>query len=124
MALNRPFSIVRPDVPLVEKHGDGPPNQIGKDWYVLVYNLYNGVTAGLNQPVAVIAATASPMTYRAVVRGQMIVSGGTISAIALSRDGTTFYATGLTAGVFPMCAADSIRITYTVTPTVLTFFPM
>jgi hypothetical protein len=67
-------------------------------------------------------AGVSPYTYSAPVRGSVIVNGGTVSAIAFSRDGVTFYTVGQTAGMFLLNAADQLRITYTVLPTV-TFVP-
>jgi hypothetical protein len=62
---------------------------------------------------------ASPFTYECQYNGALIVSGGTVSAIAYSRDNVTYYATGATAGMFPMSANDYIKITYTVAPTVI-----
>jgi hypothetical protein len=99
------------------------PIEIGgktsKDWYFFWAGLYNGLP-----PAAEAAVTpgASPYTYSAPVRGSVIVNGGTVSAIAFSRDGVTFYSTGQTAGMFLLNAADQLRITYTVLPTV-TFVP-
>jgi len=75
---------------------------------------------GLSQPAPVDAITvgASPYVYVPSVAGACIVSGGTVSAIAISRDdGTTWLGTGLTSGVFPLERTDSIRVTYTVLPT-------
>jgi hypothetical protein len=100
------------------------PLQIGKntskDWYFFWSGLFRGLP-----PAAVAAVTpgVSPYIYSAPVRGSLIVSGGTVSAIAFSRDGTTFYVTGQTAGMFLLAAADQLRITYTVLPTV-TFVPV
>jgi hypothetical protein len=91
----------------------------GKDWYLYWANLFNGLPPG-NESALTIGA--SPYTYVAGVKGSLIVSGGTVSAIAFSRDGATFYSTGQTAGMFPLNARDSLRITYTVLPTV-TFVP-
>lgn len=99
------------------------PLEVGKhtskDWYFFWAGLYNGLP-----PAAEIAVTlgASPYTYSAAVRGSVIVSGGTVSAIAFSRDGVTFYNVGQVAGMFLLNAADQLRITYTVLPTV-TFVP-
>lgn len=61
---------------------------------------------------------ASPWTYTPGVSGWVLVSGGTVSAIAWSRDGVTFLATGMITGFFPVEVTDSVRITYTVAPTV------
>jgi len=91
-----------------------------KDWYFFWNGLYRGLPPAAESAVTV---GASPYTYSPSVRGNVIVSGGTVSAIAFSRDGVTFYATGQTAGMFLLCATDRLRITYTVLPTV-TFVPV
>lgn len=68
-----------------------------------------------------LSLTASPAdvinTGFAPIR--LFVSGGTVSAISYSRDGTTFDGTGLTGGVFDVAPGDRLRITYTVVPTVI-----
>lgn len=90
-----------------------------KDWYFFWAGLFNGLA-----PAAELAITlgASPYTYSAPVKGSVIVSGGTVSAIAFSRDGSTFYTTGQTAGMFTLNAQDRLRVTYTVLP-IMTFVP-
>lgn len=67
---------------------------------------------------------ASPYTYQNTSGrpGDMIVSGGTVSAIAFSRNNATFYSVGGVSGVFPLSAYDFLRVTYTVAPT-MTFIP-
>jgi hypothetical protein len=55
------------------------------------------------------------VTNKAVV---FVVSGGTVSGIELSLDGSNYFATGLVAGMFPLEPGASIRITHTVPPTV------
>lgn len=87
-------------------------------WYFFWQGLWKGTPPSSEIPVT---PTASPYTYVATQRGFLIVNGGTVSAVALSRDGTTFYTTGATAGTFPLSNGDSIKITYAATPT-LTFF--
>lgn len=90
-----------------------------KDWYFFWAGLYNGLP-----PAAEVAVTpgVSPYTYSAAVRGSLLVSGGTVSLIEFSRDGITFYNVGQTSGMFLLNAADRLRITYTVVPTI-TFVP-
>jgi hypothetical protein len=123
MALRVPFAMARPESPLVMKLGEGPPVSISRDWYVLLYNIYNAVTQGLPQAEAALTVGASPFIYQAIIRGQVIITGGTVSAIAFSRDGITYYNTGQTAGTFQMDAKDYLRITHTGAPTA-TVFPM
>lgn len=49
----------------------------------------------------------------------LMVSGGTVSAIDYSKDGSTFDSTGQTAGQFVVNPGDRLRITYSVAPTVI-----
>jgi hypothetical protein len=73
------------------------------------------------QPSSSIAVGASPYTYTALYAGTVVLVGGTVSAIAVVRQGTST-ATGLTAGVFPLARLDQLVITHTGAPTA-TFLP-
>lgn len=116
------FGMVRNELPI---NGDAMPSvRVGKDWFRFFGNLWSSTVKGATDALAAMTASASPMVYTATARGQAIVSGGTVTVIALSRDGTTFYTTGLIAGVFPLSSGDKLRITYTVVPTVLQFMPL
>lgn len=87
-----------------------------KEWLRLLWQRATGVL-GAQYPAATVTLTGSPHTYTLTRSGVVFVSGGTVSAIAVSRAGTST-ATGLTSGAFPLVYADSIVITYTVAPTV------
>lgn len=52
---------------------------------------------------------------------RFVISGGTVSAIAYSRDGSTFDSTGQTAGQFDVAPGDRLRITYTAAPTIIQY---
>lgn len=88
-------------------------------WYFFWQGLFKGLA-----PAAVIPTTpaASPYTYTAAVKGFMLITAGTVSLVEFSRDGTTFYGYGSTSGQFTLNAADRLRMTYTVAPT-MTFVP-
>lgn len=73
------------------------------------------------QPSAAVTVTASPFTFTVPFSGALAVSGGTVSAIALIRQGTTV-ATGVTAGLIPASRLDQVQITYSVAPTAV-FLP-
>ena len=74
--------------------------------------------------VAPVTVGASPFTYKAAQKGALIISGGSLRRVEVTRDGTTFYGTGNLRGMFPLSTNDSIRVTYlaALVP-VLTFFP-
>lgn len=90
-----------------------------KDWYFFFSGLYTGLAP--SQPSS-ISVGVSPFTYSAVVKGSIIVQGGTVSSIQFSRNGVTFYNVGQTSGMIPINAADRIIVTYTVKPA-MTFVP-
>lgn len=88
-------------------------------WYRWFQDIDKGTPPA---PEAAVVVTASPYTYTAVQKGFVIVTGGTVSLIRFSRVSGTAYATGQTAGIFPLSFGDMLTITYTVIPTV-TFVP-
>jgi hypothetical protein len=69
--------------------------------------------------VASVPATGSPMTIAntGVTPMLFITSGGTVTTISLSPDGTNFYLAGLLAGAFLLFPGWSIRIAYVLAPT-------
>jgi hypothetical protein len=70
-------------------------------------------------PVSNITIGASPFVYQNTGPNSInvIVQGGTVSLIEFSRDGTTFYNVGITAGIVPLSVNDRVRVTYTAAPT-------
>lgn len=73
------------------------------------------------QPAVAITPTGSPFSYTAAFDGTVIVTGGTVSAISLTRQGTSV-ATGITTGLFPLSRLDLLQVTYSGAP-VMTFLP-
>ncbi|CAB4121152.1 hypothetical protein UFOVP154_35 [uncultured Caudovirales phage] len=74
------------------------------------------------QPVQAITVGASAYVYTAPFDGMVTVSGGTVTGLDISRDGTTYLATGVLAGAIPVSRLDKLKVTYAVAPT-MTFFP-
>jgi hypothetical protein len=76
-------------------------------------------------PTAVgITVTASPFAWQNLQMedGSVVISGGVVSNIQYSTDGTNYFTTGLTSGIFPVGAAHFLQVTYSGTPT-MTFMP-
>lgn len=119
---NARFYMVGPEQALTKPDQSGNPVAT-KPWYTLYWQLYNAVTNGIPQPEVAIAASGSPQTYLASIKGQLNIAGGTGLTIQFSRNGTTFYSAGAQPCMIPMCKGDRIRVTYATAP-VLTFFPM
>jgi hypothetical protein len=66
-----------------------------------------------------LTVTASPFTYAASSDGCVSVVGGAVTVLAYGRQGAF---TTISGGLVPVKRGDSVRITYTVAPTV-TFIP-
>lgn len=90
-----------------------------RGWFSFWAGLFSGQPTGL---VSSVVAGTSPFNYVAPTGGTAIVQGGTVSVIKISRDGVTFFTTGVTAGVFPVSQGDTLQVTYSVVPTI-TFLP-
>jgi hypothetical protein len=62
---------------------------------------------------------ASPFVYRNTdfYPIDVIISGGAVSKIEWSRDGSTYYNLGITAGKIRLEVGEYLRITYTTAPT-------
>jgi hypothetical protein len=61
----------------------------------------------------------SPFTYTNTSGGplEVVISGGGVSKLQLSRDNTLFYDTGSYYGMFTLAAGDKLRVTYIAAPT-------
>ena len=108
-----------PNFPTPLTNDAGGKRVTGKDWYFFWAGLYQGLPPAL--PLNITLST-SPFTYSPSVKGNVFVSGGTVSDISFSRDGTNIYPTGAIAGPFQINANDRLIITYTVAPT-MSFAP-
>lgn len=100
----------------IGKTPDGKPVGITPVWQRF-FNSFVSAAA----PSVVPSLTASPYSFLAGGRGNLLVTGGTVTQITLQR-GTTILATGLTSGFIPVANGDIVEVTYSVAPTV-TFVP-
>jgi hypothetical protein len=71
---------------------------------------------------SVIPLSGSPLLFTAPRKGYLIASGGTITAVAISRTAPIFYGTGQTSGSFYLAQGDVLKVTYSGKPA-LVFFP-
>lgn len=74
--------------------------------------------SGASIAPSAITVTASPFTYQNAsgYAADVIISGGTVSLVEFGRSGA-FSNVGTIAGMFGLSPFDSIRVTYTVAPT-------
>lgn len=98
----------------------GPPDFSDPRWRKWFQDVWTALQAlGLPAPI-VEAVGASPFTYQYTGAGQasLAISGGTVSLIEFSRDGTTWYAIGSATNAMPLLSqGDYLRITYVAPPT-------
>lgn len=68
-----------------------------------------------------ISVGASPFTYQNTnnYSVDVIISGGAVSLIEFSRDGTNWYNVGFTSGIVRLSPGDRVRVTYTTAPTMV-----
>jgi len=71
-----------------------------------------------------ITVGASPFVFQNTsgYDADVLTTGGTVSLIEFSRDGTTYYAAGSISGSQHLSPLDRVRVTWTVAP-VMTFIP-
>lgn len=71
-----------------------------------------------------VTPTASPFTWQNVTGRSLmlVITGGVVTTISISRDGTVFIPVGILTGMFQMSSNDYIRIVYVTAPT-LTAIP-
>lgn len=67
-------------------------------------------------PVMAIDVTASPFSYTAVEPGNVAISGGTVSAIVLTRGSVSITIVG--SNFVPVAIGDIVTVTYSVLPTI------
>lgn len=104
------MNVVQPppnDVPLADDDG-----VCGPAWY-----LFFAYLGRMPSPIEEVVLGPSPHTFIASFPGTLLIAGGTVSQVDLTR-GRVTVTTGQTAGFFPMALQDEIEITYTVLPDV------
>lgn len=102
------------------RYGDSvidPSGRFSVPWFRFFERL-----SGKGPAAETVSVTGSPKTIAIGQNGFLTVSGGTVSAIEYRR-GTSgaFASIGATSGPVPVRNGDSVKITYTVAPTV-TFY--
>jgi PASTA domain-containing protein len=112
-----PNRILPQTVPFVN-----PKGLTNVNWWTFLLNVSNQAL-GVNSPAEVTQTVgASPWTFTATIQGSVLVSGGPVTLIGYSHNGSVFYPTGQTGGIFQLSPGDQLQITYTNAPAV-TFFP-
>jgi hypothetical protein len=113
--------LVRRVANLEKQISDALPDPIDSRALLLAQDGLLADAAPRAQPVIVLTPGVSPWVYQATADGTLVLVGGTVSLVGLSRDGTTFYT--VPQGAIPMSRLDQVKTTYTVVPTNAVFFP-
>lgn len=106
------------DVPFL-----GPNGKITQAWWIFLLQIFNR-TGGSNGQgnigaVVPVAVGISPFIYKAASGGVAMISAGGISKLEYTRDGNTWYQTGMFRGAFPMAKGDALRITHIAAPSMI-----
>jgi len=91
--------------------------QTTRSWFRWFQDQHNGLPKGAEITVSV---GGSPFTFTAPSGGYIILRGGTVSAVQITRTVTTL--TGQTSGIFPLSQGDQLTVTYSALP-VMVFVP-
>lgn len=92
--------------PIVDKDGRVTPS-----WQSFFASLVSVPSA-----IEAIAVGASPFDYAASFPGTVLIVGGTVSAVALTRGRVSINPTGLIAGFFPVGLQDVLTVTWSGLP--------
>lgn len=83
-----------------------------RPWFLFL----QGLLGNRNAP-SVLSVVGSPFSYNAPDFGMVAITGGTVSAIELGRNGV-FVNVGFTSGLVPVSQSDVVRVTHSVTPAI------
>lgn len=92
----------------------GRPVQIAHNWYLLVYNLclqVLGTSTASTGSAQAVAVGPSPFQYQAPANGMVVVSGGTVSKLTITR-GSLTVTPGPIWGQFRVSKNDLVTVTY------------
>ncbi len=81
----------------------------------------NEIQTGTGSAFVNVTAGASPYTYTSTAVGNLVIAGGTVTAITLSR-GASSVTLPIATPIVPMDNTDAVQITYSAAPT-LTWIP-
>jgi hypothetical protein len=84
-------------------------------WLAFLQSLWMEVKGGSGLIAEQVLST-SPWTFTSPQQGTLMLSGGTITDVQLSRDGTNFFPVGQLAGPVTIGAGDLVLVAYTVLP--------
>lgn len=108
-----PEQIIPETVPLGEMLPDGKV-KIAHNWWLLFYNLWLNVLGGGSgqaSSVETVKVGTSPFTYVATGGGAVLITGGTVSKIQISR-GSVVTTLPKICGYFPLRTNDQITVIY------------
>lgn len=104
------------------QHDDlkGLQGGVAGEFYHLTHTQYTNLPVRNLVAPSNVAPSSSPFLYTSAdsFDEDLLITGGTVSKIEFSRDALTFYDTQQTLGWIHLSPGDSVRITYSVAPTI------
>jgi hypothetical protein len=99
------------------------PVTVGKNMHTAWWRFFQDTDSGAPPSSELkVTVVASPFIYSAPMKGNLIISGGSVGSILISRSGT-FYLTGQTQGLINLAQNDQVKIIHSASPS-LVFFPI
>lgn len=105
---------ILPETDPIGEDANGKPIKIEHNWYLLFTNLSLQVLGTSNASTGsaqAIAVGASPFAYQAPANGMLVVAGGTVSKLTITRAGLVV-TPGPTRGQFRLSKNDIVTVTY------------
>jgi len=93
---------------------------ISREWYRFLLNVYTKASDSTDEPTT-LTVGPSPFTYKNELGSpvDVMVSGGGISKLQFTRNGSSFYSTGSFYGMFTLSPGDAIKVFYVAAPTMV-----
>lgn len=107
-------NIINPPTATMKQDFTSP---IWQNWFLRVAVAIRGTIKQLPYSVTVPASGAAFQNTNPFPI-DVIITGGTVTAISISRDGTNYYNIGVTSGIVNLSPLDYLEVTYSATPTI------
>jgi hypothetical protein len=111
-----------PTVPIVDP-ATGTLTPIWLRFLLAIFQRTGGASGSSAGSPLTVTPTASPFAYAAPSSGSLLISGGGVSNLQFSRDGTHWFSTGSFYGSFEMSQNDLVEIAYPGSPPTVIFVP-
>lgn len=106
------YTIPQRNAPLLESDGT-----LSLYWY----QFFKGLVPGKATPETAITVSSSPFSYTSTDDGFVVITGGTVSSVTITRSGSAMSVATSTGHAIPIGKGDVLIVTYSGTPTMLIY---